>query len=149
MPIIILLFGWIALEAWLISRLTEWIGGGWVLAWLLAAAIGGVTMIQRQGIRTIRELQMATARGELPAPILLEGLVVLMSGLLLIVPGVLSDGVALSLLLFGLRKRMAQRLGEGLAKARPDLKQPVTLEGEFRRKSGKSAGDRSGVTKSR
>lgn len=145
MPIVIILLGWIALEAWLISRLTELVGGGWVLAWLLAAAIGGVMLIQRQGIRTIRELQTATARGELPTPILLEGLVVLMSGLLLIVPGLLSDIVALSLLLFGLRKRMAQRLGEGLAKARPDLKQPVTLEGQFRRKGS----ERSAVTKRR
>jgi UPF0716 protein FxsA len=145
MPIVIILLGWIALEAWLISRLTELVGGGWVLAWLFAAAIGGVMLIQRQGIRTIRELQMATARGELPAPILLEGLVVLIAGLLLIVPGVISDIVALSLLLFGFRKRLAQRLGEGLAKARPDLKQPVTLEGEFtRKKSGQS-----GVTKRR
>ncbi|MDB5971456.1 MAG: FxsA family protein [Hydrocarboniphaga sp.] len=145
MPIVIVLLGWIALEAWLISRLTELVGGGWVLAWLLAAAVGGVMLIQRQGVRTISELQRATARGELPAPILLEGLVVLISGLLLILPGVISDVVALSLLLFGLRKRMAQRLGEGLAKARPDLKQPVTLEGEFRR-----TGDaRSGIDKHR
>lgn len=134
MPILIVLLLWIGAEAWLISRLTEWLGGASVLAWLLAAAIGGVMLIKRQGVRTIRELQMATARGELPAPLLLEGLVVLIAGLLLILPGVISDVIALSLLLFGLRKRMAQRLGEGLAKARPDLKQPVTLEGEYRRR---------------
>ena len=136
MPILIILLLWIACEAWLISRLTELVGGGWVLAWMIAAAVGGVMLIRRQGVRTIRELQMATARGELPAPVLLEGLVVLIAGLLLILPGLISDFVALTLLLFGLRKRMAQRLGEGLAKARPDLKQPVTLEGEFQRKSG-------------
>jgi UPF0716 protein FxsA len=136
MPVLIILLLWIACEAWLISRLTELVGGGWVLAWMIAAAIGGVMLIKRQGVRTIRELQMATARGELPAPVLLEGLVVLIAGLLLILPGPISDFVALTLLLFGLRKRMAQRLGEGLAKARPDLKQPVTLEGEFQRKSG-------------
>jgi len=53
----------------------------------------------------------------------------------LVLPGFLSDLVGLSLLLFGLRKRLAMRLGEGMAKARPDLKQPVTLEGQYRRKS--------------
>lgn len=133
MPLIIVLILWIGLEAWLISRLAERIGGGYALLLLLAAAVGGAVLIQRQGLRTVRELQMATQRGELPGLVLLEGLVVIMAGLLLLLPGFLSDAVALSLLLLGLRKRLAQRLGDGIAKARPDLKKPVTLEGEYKR----------------
>jgi len=143
MPALIVMLLWIGSEAWLISRAIEYVGGGWILVWLLAAAIGGVLLIQRQGVRTLAELRAATSRGELPAPVLIEGLVVIMAGLLLMAPGLVSDAVALTLLMFGLRKRLAQRIVAGLAKARPDLKHPVTLEGEYRR-----CGD-SGVTQRR
>ncbi len=133
MPLLLML-GFIALEAWIVTQAVHRFGGGWVLAALLATAVGGVLLIQRQGLRTIREVQMSTARGELPTVALLEGMVALMAGLLLIVPGFVSDLIGLSLLLVGLRKRLATRIGDGMAKARPDLKQPVTLEGEYQRR---------------
>lgn len=133
MPLIIVLILWIGLEAWLISRLAERIGGGDVLLLLLAAAVGGLALIRRQGLRTVRELRLAAQRGELPGPVLLEGLVVIMAGVLLLLPGLVSDALALSVLLLGARRSLAQRLGEGIARARPDLKKPVTLEGEYKR----------------
>ena len=126
---------WIALEAWLVTQAVERIGGWPVAAWIIGAAVLGVFVIQRQGLRTFRELQASVTRGELPTQLVFEGLIVLIAGILLIMPGFLSDIIGLSLLLFGLRKRLAVRLGEGMAKARPDLKQPVTLEGQYRRKS--------------
>lgn len=134
MPFLIMAV-WIALEAWLVTQAVERIGGWPVAAWIIGAAVVGVLVIRQQGLRTFRELQASVARGELPTRLVFEGLIVLIAGILLIMPGFLSDIVGLSLLLFGLRKRLAVRLGEGMAKARPDLKQPVTLEGEYRRKS--------------
>lgn len=133
MPLL-LLVGWIVLESWLVVRAVDLVGGLPVTLWLLAAAAAGVLLIRQQGLRCVREMQLATARGELPTLPLLEGLVVLVAGLLLIVPGFLTDAVGASLLLLGLRKRLAVRLGDGIAKARPDLRQPVTLEGEYRRR---------------
>lgn len=134
MPFLIMAV-WIALEAWLVTQAVERIGGWPVAAWITGAAVVGVLVIRQQGLRTFRELQASVARGELPTRLVFEGLIVLIAGILLIMPGFLSDVVGLSLLLFGLRKRLAVRLSEGMAKARPDLKQPVTLEGEYRRKS--------------
>lgn len=134
MPFLIMAV-WIALEAWLVTQAVERVGGLPVTLWIVAAAFMGVFVIKRQGLRTFRDLQASVARGELPTQLIIEGLIVLIAGFLLIMPGFLSDIIGLSLLLFGLRKRLAVRIGDGMAKARPDLKQPVTLEGQYRRKS--------------
>ena len=134
MPLIIVVLLWIAGEAWLLARLSERIGGAWVVALLALGVVAGVVLIRHQGMRVIRELRTSVGRGELPAATMIEGVLVLFAGLLLILPGLLSDLIALSLLFLGLRRRLALRIGEGLAKARPDLRQPVTLEGQFRRK---------------
>lgn len=131
MPLLLLLV-WIVLEAWIIARLAEHFGGLPVFAGLVGMAVLGVWVIRRRGLSVIREIQAATARGELPAHAMIEGLVGIMGGLLLIVPGVLSDILGLSLLFGSLRRRLASKVTSGIAKARPDLRQPVTLEGEFR-----------------
>lgn len=132
MPLL-LLIGAILIECWILARLIESFGPAPVLLWLLAAVAVGMAVIRRQGLRTIREVQAATARGELPAAALLEGLIALVAGLLLILPGVVSDFLAATMLLPGLRRGLAQRLTRGLQNARPDLRPPVTLEGEYRR----------------
>lgn len=70
-------------------------------------------------------------RQELPALTLLDSLIVFIAGALLILPGFLSDGIALLLLFGGLRKRLA-RLAEQQLKTRyPDFSAPVVIEGEF------------------
>jgi UPF0716 protein FxsA len=133
MPIL-LLIAWIVAEAWIITRLAERFGSLPVVVWLGLAAVAGVAVIRTEGLRVIGELRRATQRGELPAHALFEGLVVTMGGLLLILPGLISDIIGLSLLFAGLRRGLALRLHSGMAKARPDLKQPVTLEGEYTRR---------------
>lgn len=134
MPFLLILLLWIALEVGLMIHVSDWLGGSAVTLWMLAAAVVGVTLIRRQGLRAISELRASTGRGELPAQTLIESLVVLLAGLLLILPGLISDVLAV-LLLIGPRRRLARGLGSGLAQARPDLKQPVTLEGQYERKS--------------
>lgn len=124
----------IAVDILLLVKLTKLIGGLGILALIVGTAVLGSWAIRRQGMQTIREIQLATARGELPTTAILEGLVALFGGVLLLLPGPLSDLVGLSLLLAGLRRRIAGRIGEGIAKSRPDLKQPVTLEGDYRRR---------------
>ena len=130
MPFLILLLLWTAAEIALMVRVSHWLGGSGLLIWIIAAGLIGGTLIRRQGLRTLQAVRASTARGELPAQTLIEALIVLIAGLLLILPGLISDGLALSLLI-GPRRWVARRLGAGIAQARPDLQQPVTLEGEF------------------
>lgn len=135
MPFIILAI-FIGLETWGILRMMERIGGGPTLLWLLAAMTLGGWMIARGGLTAIARVRMAAARGELPAAEIFQGLITAFAGLLLILPGLITDLLAISLLISGagVKKRLGERLSAQMAAARPDLKQPVTLDGSYRRK---------------
>jgi UPF0716 protein FxsA len=135
MPFIILAV-FIGLETWGILRMTERIGGHWVLAWLLAAAVIGGWMIAHGGLTALARVRAAVARGELPAAEIFQGLITAFAGLLLILPGFVTDVLAVSLLISGagVKKRLGERLSATVAQARPDLKKPVTLDGEYRRR---------------
>ena len=137
MPFLLLLLLWTAAEIALMFRVSEWLGGSSLLIWIIVAGLLGGALIRRQGLRTIQALRESSSRGELPALAMIETMIVLVAGLLLILPGLISDGLAL-LLLIGPRRHLAKRLISGIAQARPDLKQPVTLEGEFQRKAQSS-----------
>jgi UPF0716 protein FxsA len=78
----------------------------------------GILLARSQGVRTLRALQADLAVGRMPAPRLLDQALILAGGILLVMPGLLSDlaGLALvipptrSLLKSWLRRRLARRL---------------------------------------
>lgn len=135
MPFIILIV-FVGLETWGILRMIERVGAGAVGLWLLAAAVLGGVMIARGGLTAIARVRVAVSRGELPAAHIFQGLITAFAGLLLLLPGFITDLLAISLLISGagIKKRLGERLSATVAQARPDLKQPVTLDGEYRRK---------------
>ena len=135
MPFIILI-GFIGLETWGILRMIERFGGGPVLAWLLGAMVIGGWLIAHGGLTAIARVRIAASRGELPAAEIFQGLITAFAGLLLILPGFITDLLAISLLISGagVKKRLGERLSAKVAEARPDLKRPVTLDGSYRRK---------------
>lgn len=135
MPFIILIV-FVGLETWGILRMMDRVGGAPVGLWLLGAAVLGGVMIARGGLTAIARVRVAVARGELPAAEIFQGLIVAFAGLLFLLPGFITDLLALSLLISGagVKKRLGERLSATVAQARPDLKKPVTLDGEYRRK---------------
>lgn len=135
MPFIVLIV-FVGLETWGILRMIERVGAGYVGLWLLGAALVGGWLIVNGGLTAIARIRVAVSRGELPAAEIFSGLLTAFAGLLLILPGFLTDLIAVSLLISGasVKKRLGEKLSATVAQARPDLKQPVTLDGEFRRK---------------
>lgn len=73
---------------------------------LLTAILGG-WLAKREGLRVLRAWQTSLAQGELPAQSLTESLLVLIGGILLVTPGLLTDALGLSLLLPTTRRPMA------------------------------------------
>jgi UPF0716 protein FxsA len=135
MPLAILIV-FVALETWGIVRMIERIGAGYVGLWLLGAVLVGGWLIVNGGLTAIARIRVAVSRGELPAAEIFTGLITAFAGLLLILPGFITDALAVSLLISGagVKKRLGERLSATVAQARPDLKKPVTLDGEFRRR---------------
>ncbi|MGH9227226.1 MAG: FxsA family protein [Acidimicrobiales bacterium] len=65
---------------------------------LIGVSIVGGWLARREGLVTLRRIQVALARGEIPNREVADGALILMAGALMIAPGFISDGVALLLL---------------------------------------------------
>lgn len=117
------------------------------LAWVGAMIVVGSLMLRHVGMASINRLRDAQ-QGRMVPPaqqLLVRELSVTVAALLLMVPGLVSDALALVFLISPLRALLARGLGvrvntEGSAShsGRP-AQGPVTLEGEFRRVDGESA----------
>ena len=129
-------FGWIVLvllsfpvlEALGIFWMASLIGGGWVLLWLLLAAIAGVALIRMERVAWSARLLFSVQSGAHPLAALFASGRILLAGGLLVFPGFISDAIALVLLL--IPGTWAQRGRGPLPPANDDV-----LEGEFRRES--------------
>ncbi len=84
-----------------------WVGGQVgvlsTIMMVLVCAVAGSALLRQQGLSTLRRAQQVAAEGRLPSDELADGLVLVVSGVLLLTPGFLTDVIALLLLLPGVR----------------------------------------------
>lgn len=112
--------------------------GGWqTVLWAISAAIAGVMMLQLHGIATIRRVQASMMRGELPARAIFDGALLFLSAILFIIPGFISDAIAILLLLPPVRwllARMVMRRAVPFPQGHdPHFRRSDTIEGEYQR----------------
>ncbi|THF73317.1 FxsA family protein [Cohnella fermenti] len=96
--------GWIfliavAAEIAGIMAMGSWIGGWPTFGLLLIGAALGGLLVQTEGRKSWNEARSLMQEGRPPGPAVLNGLCVVAGGILLVVPGFLSDIVGLTLLL--------------------------------------------------
>ncbi|MET8943831.1 FxsA family membrane protein [Streptomyces sp. NPDC004542] len=89
---------WLVLEIWLLSVVAGAASGFAVLLLLAAGFVAGSVVIKRAGRRAFQNLGEALQRGGSPSKNSGNGLMML-GGLLLIIPGLISDAVGLLLLI--------------------------------------------------
>lgn len=103
---------WAVLEIWLLTVVADATGGWLVAVLLLAALVLGVVVIRRAGRRAWQRLTESLRAGVPPDPAADRGgsgtAVTMLGGLLLVLPGLLSD-VAGLLLLFPPTARLLRR----------------------------------------
>ncbi len=105
-----------ATELWLLFQLGEIIGVFETVWLLLLTGVIGVTMARWQGSTVLKEMLEGAQSGQAPGPKVLEGVLILLGGLLLITPGAITDVIGL-LLIFPLsRKLMAPFIQQRLLK---------------------------------
>jgi len=88
----------------------DWIGAGPTIGLLILSAMVGIFLVRHRGLASLTRAQTATARGEAPIGAVLDGFCEVIAGILLIIPGFLSDLVALALLIRPLRRGMGRWL---------------------------------------
>jgi UPF0716 protein FxsA len=135
-PLILILLFPIA-EIFAFVEIGSRIGGWQTVLWVIAAAAAGVMLLQLHGINTIRRVQASMMRGELPARAIFDGALLFLSAILLIIPGFISDAIAIMLMLPPVRwllARMVMRRAVPFPQGHdPHYRRSDTLEGEFRR----------------
>lgn len=107
--------------------------GWWALAWLLAAFFGGIMLIRFERIAFAPRMLFSMQRGDSPFRALFASTRLFVAGGLLMFPGLITDVMALALLLYpGTWKRPPI--------ARPAANDDI-IEGEFRREAESPSGN--------
>jgi len=121
-----ILLGFPLLEAVVLVRLGEQLGW-WVLCWVVLAACAGIGLIKEARFALVAQLAAGFAQGRFAIHAFTDSARTVMAALLLIFPGVVSDLIALTLLLLP---------GPRVATTESMVRRPVhgnLIEGEFRR----------------
>ena len=98
------------LEITLFVRFAAIYGWEYVAYLALATAVGGFILARLQGIGTLRRMQVSLAEGRLPGSDMLDGILILVCGALLILPGFLTDVAGLIGLIPPVRQFVRMRL---------------------------------------
>lgn len=86
-------------ELALLIRVNEAIQLGWTLALVVGTGVLGAWLARWQGVRQIALIQQQLGQGTMPAPELLDGLLILLAGAVLLTPGLITDTLGFYLLL--------------------------------------------------
>lgn len=125
--ILFILLGFPALEIFVLAQLAGSIGW-WLLVWLILSAFAGWTLIQEEKMAVFGRLFSALQSGQPLGYAMLDSLRTLFAGVLLIFPGVVSDFVALALLLLPRPKALP---------GRNPAPEETVIEGEWQREEDK------------
>jgi UPF0716 protein FxsA len=142
-------------EIALLIQVSEVIGGFATIALVIVTAIVGAKLVKQQGIGAIQNVQLQMAQGQMPAKELFTGLCVIIAGVLLMTPGIMTDVFGFLLLTPVVRNklaaglasqatvRMSSQMNQDAAHFQYHSKtsqheepthQPTTIDGEFERK---------------
>ncbi len=85
--------------------------GAWPTVFLIIiTALLGLLLIKSQGLATLQRVQASLVRGEPPAVAVIEGVILAFGGVLLFIPGFLTDALALVTLAPPIRRGIANWL---------------------------------------
>ncbi len=123
--LVAILLGFPLLEAVVLVRLTETLGW-WILAWVVLAACAGIALIKEARFAMLARLAAGLAQGRFSIAAFTDSARTVFAGILLVFPGVVSDLIALTLLLWPGPRMVAES-------ASPRRSGGTLIEGEFRR----------------
>ncbi len=106
----LLLFSIPVLEAVVIVKLAETFGLGRALILIFVTGIVGIGLARSQGFAVVHKIRQDTAAGRMPAPRMIDGVMILVAGALLVTPGLITDVVGFSLLVPGIRHFIRQAM---------------------------------------
>lgn len=104
-------------ELLVLVRLADAIGGWRVFLLLVASGLIGAQIARIAGLHVIAQSQKALATGTLPSESVLNGALLLLAAVLMITPGVITDGLAILLLIPWSRRLIGKSVVARIARA--------------------------------
>ncbi|KZW99630.1 F exclusion suppressor [Pseudoalteromonas luteoviolacea] len=99
-------------EIALLIQISDVIGGFATIALVIATAILGAKLVKQQGLGAYSNVQRQMASGQLPGQDLFTGLCVIIAGVFLMTPGIMTDALGFMLLTPMIRQKIAKTLIE-------------------------------------
>ena len=143
------------LEIFVLVKVGGFVGPWPTIGLVVITALIGSALVRSQGVQLVQQLQKRIAQGEMPGQQLIEGVMLLMTGVLLVTPGFVTDFCGLLLLQPKIREKIAKLVLSNV-KINPnvsmsghysqsqtgstftgDKKNDDAIEGEFERKDDK------------
>lgn len=139
MALFLLLFvGAPLIELYLLIQVGSKIGALPTIGLSIFTALLGGALVRIQGFSVLMRVRDAVGRNQVPALEMLDGALLLIAGLFLLLPGLITDILGFLLLVPGLRRALISRFVR-IVPDRPPSAQgqapsgPRVIEGEFRR----------------
>lgn len=111
MPLFLLLFLGLGLaEIAVFIQVGDMIGILPTLLAILGSLVIGILLVRMQGLSTVKRARDAMDRGEPPVLEMVEGVCLVLAGMLLVIPGFLTDLVGLLLVIPPVRRAVAERI---------------------------------------
>ncbi len=112
-------------EIMVMIQVGQWLGVVNTIGLLLLISVIGAWLVKRQGLGVLRRIREQRMAGQLPAAPVFDGALILVAGVLLVIPGFVTDALGLLLLLPPVRA-VARRFARRRFLARIQLVRPST-----------------------
>ena len=99
-------------ELMILLRLAEWLRWHGTIALVVFTGMLGAWLARREGLKAITKIQADLAAGVAPAVAVVDGLLILVAGIVLVTPGILTDLCGFALLIPPIRRRVARRIAK-------------------------------------
>ncbi len=105
-----------AVELALLIEIGRRIGTLETILLIFATGALGAALARQQGLRVLRQVQIDSAAGRMPADALVDGVLILVAAALLVTPGVLTDAFGFACLVPATRALLRRRLQRWLSR---------------------------------
>ncbi|HXP96810.1 MAG TPA: FxsA family protein [Telmatospirillum sp.] len=123
---------WPVVEIAVLIKIAGWLGWPGAIIGIVLSGMAGVALLRRQGLTTAQLAQTQLRQGEMPIGPLFDGACLALAGGLLLLPGFVTDLLALPLLFppfrHLLRRLLAKRF---VVQTRSASAGPAVIEGEW------------------
>ncbi len=111
MPVFVLLLALLIgvplVELYVLIEVGRSIGAATTVALVVLTAVVGAWLLRGQGLATVARMRAALEAGELPALEVVEGLILLFTGVMLLTPGFITDVLGFACLVPAIRRALA------------------------------------------